>query len=606
MAVNFDNSIISRIQQATDIVDVISEHLSLQKKGKELVGLCPFHADHKPSLYVNPVKQIFKCFACGAGGDVFKFIQLREGLGFPQAIERLAQRAGIKLQSRPKRPKESADETSQGLDPKYLANINARALKLWQENLNDDQKGKAAREYIQDRQITTESVKKWALGLALNSWDDLAARAKSGKSNPQVLTEAGLTVAGENDRHYDKFRNRLMFPILDVTGRVVGFGGRTLGDDPAKYMNSPATSLFDKSNCLYGLDKARHDIVATGTAVIVEGYTDVIMAHQFGCKNVVATLGTSLTAGHARILRRYAKKIILVFDSDTAGTQAANRGLEVCLTQRIDIKLAFVPEGKDPCDFLISAGLDAFQNVLADAVDVMEFKWQRLIGGLAESDNFADKRAATEEFLLTVATAISRGRLDPIAKGLVINKLTGIIGLTGDQINRQLVRLTARLRRAEGFAVKNQKVLSVDLGDGFLAKAQREVLEVLLNEPKLFSEIDGRITVENFDVPVLRQIARVVFASLNQGSLDPIAKLLAGLKSVEAGSAIVELAEAGPKKGNYAERLAHAVDVIRDNIDNTEKSRIKDQLSDDDTESLRKIFERLGRENKRNPGMVAM
>jgi len=307
MAGMFDNSIVVQVQQANDIVDVIGEHISLKKKGREMVGMCPFHDDHRPSLNVSSVKQIFKCFACGAGGDVFKFLQMRENLTFPQAIQRLAERAGIKL--KPTRRAKDNGQTqmpSEDIDPNKLAKVNAWAAKYFQQNLHDEQKGEQTRDYIAQRKITPESVKKWQLGLAINSLDDLLRAAKTKNIPVKLLGQAGLITA----QHQDKFVNRLMFTITDVTGRVIGFGGRTLDETGAKYINSPTTPLFDKSNSLYGLEQARHQIVSTGTAVVVEGYTDCIMAHQFGCNNVVATLGTSFTAGHGRILRRYAKKVI--------------------------------------------------------------------------------------------------------------------------------------------------------------------------------------------------------------------------------------------------------------------------------------------------------
>ena len=373
MSGRFDNSMVTRVQQANDIAEVISEHVSLVKKGKEMVGLCPFHEDHRPSMYVNSVKQIFKCFACSAGGDVFKFVQMRENLSFPQAIERLAERVGIKLErtvTKSQGQKEYAD-----VDPNRLSKANAWAAKHYQQNLFDEQKGKNARDYISERQITQESMKKWQLGLAIDSKDDLVNAAKRQKASTELLEKAGLVLSSNTGSGFiDKFSNRLMFSIRDVTGRVIGFGGRTLSNAGAKYINSPTTVLFDKSNCLYGLEHARHSIVSSGVAVVVEGYTDCIMAHQFGCDNVVATLGTSLTTGHARILRRYAKKVVWIFDGDIAGVEAANRALGICLAQRIDIKLASVPEGKDPCDFLLSAGKERFEQLVEDAVDVFEFK----------------------------------------------------------------------------------------------------------------------------------------------------------------------------------------------------------------------------------------
>jgi DNA primase len=566
-----------------------------------MVGLCPFHTDHRPSLYVHPEKQIFKCFACGAGGDVIKFVQLRENLGFADAVERLAQRAGIRLE--PLKPKRRAGDQVE-VDPKLVAKANAWAQKLWFNNLYDEQKGAKARQYIDQRRISDESAGQWDLGLALDAWDDLVNKAKEAGISRKGLLDAGLVVAKDGGGIYDKFRNRLMFPISDVTGRVVGFGGRTLGDGEAKYMNSPATVLFDKSTSLYGLHKGRHEIASCGTAVVVEGYTDVIMAHQYGFRNIVATLGTSFTTGHARVLRRYAKRIVLVFDSDIAGMEAANRALEVCLTERIDIKLAFVPESKDPCEFLLTSGRDAFEGVIAGAVDVMEFKWQRLVGGLGNSDNLPDKRAAIEEYLRTVAVAMTGSRIDPIAEGLTGNKLSKIIGLGQEQTKRELDKHIRRLDRSTSFAVQNDKVISVDLGQSLFAGAQREILEVLLNEPGLFESVKGTIKIEDFDEGTLREIARVLFESLAKSDKAELVELTGRLETVKAGSAIIEMADAGAQKGNFEERLSQALNVVADHMENIKKSRIKSALSDDDTESLRKIGEILPKTNRRNPGMM--
>jgi len=603
VSVKFDSGIISRVQQSTDIVEIIAEHLSRTKKGKEMVGLCPFHADHRPSMYVNPTKQIFKCFACGAGGDAIKFVQLRENLSFSQAIGRLAERAGIKLE--PIRASRHSRQ-DEGPDPSQLVRVNAWAQKFWTGNLENEQKGRIAREYLGQRKITEESAQNWQLGFASDSWEELTNAAKSAGIGNRLLMDAGLVIE-KNAGCYDKFRMRLMFPIVDATGRVIGFGGRTLCDDPAKYMNSPATVLFDKSNCLYGLDMARHEIVATGTAVVVEGYTDVIMGHQFGCRNIVAALGTSFTAGHARILRRYAKRIVLVFDSDTAGAAAANRALEVCLAGQIDIKLTFAPDGKDPCDFILTEGKDAFDKLIADSVDVMEYKWKRLTDELEGSDNITDKRTAIQEFIQSIGTAVKAGRLDGLATGLIVAKLSGIIGVSKEHINRQLARRTANLRSSAILYAENQKVAGVDIGDGFPAKAQQQILEILLNEPELFGRIDGEISVKQFDIPILREIAVPLFGFLAASHRPEIAELLGQIESVEAAKAVTDLAEAGrvkKEKSDSTETLKKAVNALKVSIRGKEKGRIIAELTDDDTESLKKINKMLTRKNQRNPGMI--
>lgn len=599
MAGMFDNSIVLEVQQASDIVDVIGEHVSLKKKGREMVGLCPFHDDHKPSMNVNPVKQIFKCFACGAGGDVFKFVQMRENLTFPQAIERLAERANIKIRKSEVRRRKSEDSGVQQeeVDPNRLAKANAWAAKFFQNNLNNAENGQFARDYLAGRQINAESVKKWQLGLASNAQDGLINAAKAQKVPLKLLEQAGLTIG----QFQDKFVNRLMFTITDVTGRVIGFGGRTLDENGAKYINSPTTALFDKSNSLYGLEQARHEIVSTGTAVVVEGYTDVIMAHQFGCCNVVATLGTSLTSGHGRILRRYAKKVVLIFDSDVAGVEAANRALDVCLAQRIDIKLASVPEGKDPCDFLLAAGKEGFERLVDEAVDVFQFKWDRLREKFADDDTLAGKKAAVDEYLQTVATGMQAGNIPALDVGLRVNQISRIIGLDGRQINIELSRRVRRAERAASYDRRERRLTNVDYGQGLWAAAQREVLEVLLNESGLFETTRGKIAAESFDVPILGQVAAILFEVLKDNGEATLSAVLARTESVELGNCIMELAAAGEQKGNFKVRLAGALATME--RCRTQKRNSRTDAIGDPKEYLQKVREQAGK-NPHSVGMV--
>jgi len=608
MAGMFDNSVVLEVQQATDIVDVIGEHVSLKKKGREMVGLCPFHDDHRPSMNVNPVKQIFKCFSCGAGGDVFKFIQMRENLTFPQAVERLAERANIRLEKKEYRRQKHALSGAEGtessslqpeeVDPNRLAKANAWAAKYFQKNLADEKIGKFARDYVAERKISAESVKNWQIGLASSAPDGLINAAKAEKASLKLLEQAGL-VAGQGQ---DKFVNRLMFTITDVTGRVIGFGGRTLDENGAKYINSPTTVLFDKSNCLYGLEQARHEIVATGTAVVVEGYTDCIMAHQFGCRNVVATLGTSLTAGHGRMLRRYAKKVVLVFDSDVAGLEAANRALDVCLAQRLDIKLASVPQGKDPCDFLLAAGKEGFERVVDGAVDIFQFKWDRLLEKFGKEDTLAGKRAAIEEYLDTIATGLHAGKIAEIDLGLRVNQISRIIGLDSRQINAELNRRLQRTARAAGYARGSLSVQAIDYGQGLAAAAQREMLEVLLNEPALYGSMPRKIPLSVFDVPILAQVAAVLFETLDAGAEVSLNQILARVESVELGNCITELAQAGLEKGNFESRLADAMKTIARYQAQKQNSGLK--AEENESEFLRSKHKNAGGQNRHIVGMV--
>jgi len=557
MAYIFDQADISRVQQANDIIEVISEHLTLSKKGREMVGLCPFHEDHRPSMFVNPVKQIFKCFACGAGGNVFTFLQMRENLTFSQAVERLAQRAGIEI--RPAKTLKKNKDTFD-IDPNELARLNIWADKFFQKCLHGSE-GRTAAGYLSQRKINQQSIKTWHLGYAPSGGSSLIQAAKRSKINDKLLMASGFAT-GRPGSFSDKFVNRLMFVITDVTGRAIGFGGRTLDGIGAKYINSPATALFDKSNCLYGLQQARDAISKSATVVVTEGYTDVIMAHQFGFENVVATLGTSFTEGHARILKRYAKNIILVFDSDTAGIEATNRALEICLSQQIDIKVASVGEGKDPCDYLLTAGKQALAKILESARDVFEFKWNRLTERFEKDNTLIGRKAAISEFLQSIATAAASGNLGIIEKGLIVNRIAGIIGIDAASINSELKRRIKGARRTSSYKLKNQKVVNLDSGDGLFAAAQREILEVLLNEPELFVKVKEKITPGQFDIEALANLAGVLFDTLNKNPQANLAEILSRIQQPELSSLVVRLQQAGQDKGNYQKRVEDSTELF--------------------------------------------
>jgi DNA primase len=603
LAGKWDYSLISRIQQANDIIDVISEHMSLEKKGKEMVGLCPFHTDHKPSMFVNPAKQIFKCFACGAGGDVLKFVQMKENLTFPQAVERLAQRAGIAIE--PVRRQRNGSECSQ-LDPAIVEKLNTWALKIWIANLWDTQKGAAAREYLAARQITEDMAKKWQLGLAIDAWDDLTKQAAAKKIGNKYLIKGGLAVEKERGGCYDKFRNRLMFPIMDVTGRVVGFGGRTLGDDPAKYMNSPATALFDKSYSLYGLYQAREEISQSGTAIIAEGYTDVMMAHQFGVENVVAALGTSLTDGHVKILRRYAKRIVLLFDSDVAGKAAANRAVEVCLGQKIDVRLAFVPDGKDPCDYLLEAGVDVFKAVIDASEDVLEFKWKVLSEQLEVGQNLSDRTEAIRQFLQTAAGAFEARQMDSISRAVVLSRLSELLGISSSRIEQEITVIQKQKRRTQRRDDAPEQTAQVaDENVDLVSKSQCEILEVLLQHPDSFGQVAARISVGDFGPDQrLKELAEAIFGVLadTTGGLQ-LSQVYARIQSPQTASLLTRLQTVAERKEKLRSQLDGALAELENQRCDSRIQTLKQRLDEDD--ELKQMLSQIAQKgpNLRNAGI---
>jgi DNA primase len=592
MSALFDNATISRIQQATDIVELISEYLSLAPKGTEMVGVCPFHEDHRPSMYVNSGKQIFKCFACGAGGDVFKFVQLKENLTFPQAVERLAERAVIEL----KQTYTPTQSQNTGPDPNMLVRVNTWASTFFQRNLTLPE-AQYARDYLSERQIEPETVKKWKIGLSIGKNNDLLKAAARQNINTSLLQAAGLIAKGS-----DRFVNRLMFPISDVTGRIIAFGGRTLENADAKYINSPTSVVFDKSNNLFGLAHGRKAIGKADTAVIVEGYTDCIIPHQLGCENFVATLGTSFTAGHARILRRYAKSVVLLFDSDTAGMAASQRALDICLGQRLDIKLAFVPSGKDPCEFALSAGREGLEQIVADAQNIFEFKWKTLKQQLDAPQTLDGTKRAVDDYLGTIAQAIGNNSVNIMERGLIANRLASVIGIKPQQINAELDKIILSKTRSQVYTQKNQKVTSVKIGQSLPELAQREIMEVLLNAPELFT---GKgISVDMFDIPVLTHVATIISEMVESNFSDPesvLGSVLCRCESVETSNLITDMAVAGQQKANFENRLDDALVVLNRCRKEQQNAKL---LRNEPDDFLRVFTENAEKTNPHRLGMI--
>src|SRR5215211_4238167 len=351
------------VLQAVDIVQLIGQSVALKRRGKDYVGLCPFHSEKTPSFHVSPTKQFFRCYGCKAGGNAIDFVMQRDRVSFIESLRALGEQAGIEM------PKYGVSKEKVG-ERQVLLEAHSAACGFFEKLLLNETSGRAARAYLEKRGINAESIKRFQIGVALDAWDGLLRSPAMKKYPPGLLQQAGLLKARDNGNgFYDTFRNRLMFPIRDENGRVIAFGGRVMpgSEDPAKYLNSPETPLFSKGRSVFGLDLARQKIVESRTVAVVEGYTDVVMAHQYGASNVVSILGTALTEQHVALLRRFADRIVLLFDSDAAGDTAVNRAVELFLTQPIEIAIASMPEGIDPDEYLIEHGAQAFEKLIADA-----------------------------------------------------------------------------------------------------------------------------------------------------------------------------------------------------------------------------------------------
>jgi DNA primase len=440
MAVQEDEKI--RVQQGNDIVELIGEHVALKPQGREFVGLCPFHDDSRPSMQVSPAKQIFKCFSCGAGGDVFSFTMNYHRLQFVEALNHLAERGGIELSKTPGQRGQDGESPRQ-----RLSTANQRALDFFRNHLTEPNDGQPVRQYLHDRGISDAMIEQFQLGFAPNQWDALAQAAHRQKLDVEAFEQAGLIRQKRQGTGYiDRLRNRVIFPICDSLGRPIAFGGRRLNDeDEPKYLNSPETELFNKSATLYGLHLAKKPIIDSGTAVIVEGYTDVIACHQAGAANVVATLGTALTHEHVKHLRRYAEKVVLVFDPDEAGQKAADRAVEIFLTGEVDVAIAMLPEGQDPADLLgQEEGLQRWQSIVSQAQDALRYQFTRVESQLDQATTVTGRQKAAEQYITRLGQ-LGLGKGTPaIRRSFVVQRLSELLHMPEAEVNELLRRSSGR------------------------------------------------------------------------------------------------------------------------------------------------------------------
>ena len=415
-----DRADVEAIKARLDIVSVLSRYMTLTKSGSRYKGRCPFHKDDTPSLYVDPEKGLWHCFGCGAGGDVFGFVMKIEGITFPEAVARLAAEAGVKLTHR-----------DDGARDK-LYQINTEIARYFADNLHHPQIGKRARAYLEQRGYAPPAWKQYGLGYARDEWEALKARFAS-KYGEQTLIDLGFLIKGKQGSVYDRFRDRVIFPIYDLTGRPVAFGGRAFTGEP-KYLNSPKTPLFDKGRHLYGLSWARDKIAAHGEAILVEGYTDVLSLHTAGIENAVGSMGTSLTHGQANLLSRFAKRVVIAYDRDAAGGAASVRGMQILRNSGLEVRVAQFPAGEDPDSYVRSAGRDAVDQVIAAAVPFHVF----FLRALAERYDLST--LSGKEGALAEARSFYQGLRSIPLRQEVARLLGEMIDLPGDIVERELAR----------------------------------------------------------------------------------------------------------------------------------------------------------------------
>lgn len=563
-----------RVQQATDIVRLIGEQVALRPKGKEFAGLCPFHDDKNPSMQVSPAKQIYKCFSCGAGGDAYSFVMNYHKMSFPEAIKHLAERAGIEIKM--------ADggfgmgDGEKAGERKRIAAANAQALEFFRALLKHPEHGKTAREYIERRGINPQMVADFQIGYAPDRWDGLVQTMQSKGWDAAGLEMAGLI--SRRDNHppsdiphptscYDRLRHRLIFPIFDAIGRPIAFGGRKLREeDEPKYLNSPETKLFNKSATLYGLHLAKKPIIDSKTAVIVEGYTDVIACHQGGARNVVATLGTALTGEHVTELRRYAEKVVLIFDADEAGQKAADRAVELFLTGDMDVCIAVLPDGLDPADLMaLEDGRAQWDAAVAAAGDALTYQFGRLSERMDGASTLTGRQNLADAYITRLAQ-LGLARVGTIRRALVVQRLSELLHLSEQAVSELLTHKAKVSRRVpyqsppdrspdqtpdgrvsedgqtRGYS-ETEETIAYEVAPAdsrrklkAIAAAERQVIGCLIRDNQRFGQVlsDGRafdeaVTSAEFVTTPNRLLFERIYGRLSEGHSLTLAGLLGDL-----------------------------------------------------------------------------
>ncbi len=507
-----DEQIKEEIRQRNDIVDVISESVSLIRRGKNYVGLCPFHQEKTPSFTVYSEQQRYYCFGCEESGDVFKFIMEKERVDFKEALQILAARVGIQLVSQ---ERITPEERQRQEKTRRLQDIHEIACCFFQENLTNASEGDASRRYLIKRSITEEIVQKFRLGFAPNRWDGLLTYLQQKGFTSEELLESGL-ISKKNNRntYYDRFRNRLIFPICDVLGKVIAFGGRVLDDEIPKYLNSPEISIFSKGNHLYGLNIAKEAIRHQKRAVLVEGYMDVLSGFQCGITNIIASMGTALTDRQAALLKRYAQEVIVAYDADGAGMKAAQRGIEIFQNAGLQLKIAILPKGMDPDDLCRQYGIKGFENVLKRAYLPTTYQIKQILGQF-KSDTIEGKMHIMHE-VLPILSNIK----DHVLKEEYVNKLARRLEVTPQAIYKDLEKYSInsqekRLNMDEfrqkrhnnnGFSKKKQ---SNSLRNTSMQEiAQKDLLRIILMNPEpMMAFVKRELSIEEFSDSKYRKLA---------------------------------------------------------------------------------------------------
>lgn len=548
----YSDDIIEEVRSKNDIVDVVSQYVKLTRKGSSYFGLCPFHNEKTPSFSVTPGKQMYYCFGCGAGGNVFNFIMEYENYTFGEALKHLADRAGVEL------PKiEYSKEVRQKAQEKAeLLEINKQAAQYFYYQLRTD-KGQRGYEYLKNRGLSEETMRKFGLGYSDKFSDGLYRFLKSKGYQDERLRESGLFNVDERHGMYDKFWNRVIFPIMDVNNRVIGFGGRVMGDAKPKYLNSPETKIFDKSRNLYGLNIAR--TTRRKYLILCEGYMDVIAMHQAGFNNAVASLGTALTSGHASLLKRYTQEVLLLYDSDEAGIRAALRGIPILREAGVNSRVVSLKPYKDPDEFIKNMGPEAFEKRLDEAKDSFLFRVS-----VAEDEFPMEEPQGQNRFFERCAEMLLELK-DELERNLYIDAIVkiyrGRYGISGEDLKKRVNTLALkgtpaehRMQPKSGTSEKKKRESASDT-------SQKLMLTWLVTYPGIFDKVAQYLSPEDFVVPLYREVAQMLFRQREEGEVNP-ARLLNSFPDSEEQREVASLFNAAIHLENQQEQDRAFADTL--------------------------------------------
>lgn len=604
-----------QIKAANDIVDVISAYLPVLPAGKTFKAICPFHNDTRPSLQIDRTYQNYRCWACDARGDVFDFVMKFEKVDFPEALRSLAHRGGIALEA------EAVDPMAQARS--RMIDAMRWAQECYSHCLLEEPIAEAARTYLGGRRLSGATVRQFGLGYAPLAGDWLVGAASAAGVPSDLLVEVGLIAARDENRgFYDRFRDRVMFPIRDVRGQSVGFGGRVVPTSPLaargpKYYNSADTPLFNKSDLLYGLDLARHAGTSAGFLAVVEGYTDVMMAHQCGVANVVATMGTALTARHVAQLRRFAPKVVLVYDADEGGYSGVDRALELFVSQDVELAIATLPAGLDPCDLLVQPdGPATFRTALTGAVDALEFKLNGLLTR-ESSTSIEGQRRVIDAILGVMAMAPPiPSQAGQIRQELIVSRLAHRLGVRQETVWSRLGELRTAHRKASSAmapaaAVSAPAANPAPQPSGPAQRAERQLLELLLAEPGLVAQARSAITPEAVSHTGLRRMLSELYALDEAGQVPDLDALRVRLiERPDLVDSAIRLQYVGRQTQDRSDYLRRVIRWFADQAETAERKALKDRLAsgsvgeDQTLELLRRLQTRAGDQPTETKGTI--